>query len=216
MLSVPILFMLSPSSSPSASPKPRHGGSALFPGPGSTAWAGAMWRLVQTLGLQGRFGRPQLCSGNPSSAGAGSSCSPSSTSWLAATHSLGLALPLGRVPSAETSPLGLMPVSVSHKLLKAGRSLDAGPNGGRMGARRMPWGGCPPRLQAAPARHAASPSTGWAMHLLPHGRPEGMGLIWAIGSGLVGGLWPFLKIIHRVAPSKLQLWSLHRFSPAPS
>lgn len=149
MLSVPILFMLSPSSSPSASPKPRHGGSALFPSPGGTAWADAMWRLVQTLGLQGRFGRPQLCSGNPSSAGAGSSCSPSSTSWLAATHSLGLALPLGRVPSAETSPLGLMPVSVSHKLLKAGRSLDAGPNGGQMGARRMPWGGCPPRLASS-------------------------------------------------------------------
>lgn len=51
-----------------------------------------------------------------------------------------------------------------------------------------PGVGAPHAWQAAPARHTASPSTGWAMHLLPHGRPEGMGLIWAIGSGLVGGL----------------------------
>lgn len=77
-------------------------------------------------------------------------------------------------------------------------AAEQGP-GGRPGA------GAPHAWRAAPARHTASPGS----------CPEGMGLIRTIGSGPVGGLRPFLKIIRRVAPSEPQLWPLHRFfSPA--
>lgn len=40
-------------------------------------------------------------------------------------------------------------LSVSRKLLKAGRSLDAGPNSGRAGAWRTPRGGRPPLLASS-------------------------------------------------------------------
>lgn len=39
--------------------------------------------------------------------------------------------------------------TLSITLLKTGRSLDAGPNDGRAGARRTPRGGCPPRLASS-------------------------------------------------------------------
>lgn len=73
-------------------------------------------------------------------------------------------------------------------------AAEQGP-GGRPGA------GAPHAWRAAPARHTASPGS----------CPEGMGLIRTVGSGPVGGLRPFLKIIRRVAPSEPQLWPLHRF-----
>jgi len=68
----------------------------------------------------------------PGQRGGGSSCSAGSASWLAAARQGPL-----RGDVAANSLLCLS-LSVSRKLLKAGRSLDAGPNGGRTGARRTP------------------------------------------------------------------------------
>lgn len=49
----------------------------------------------------------------------------------------------------EASEFSTQRQTLSITLLKAGRSLDAGPNGGRAGARRTPRGGCPPRLASS-------------------------------------------------------------------
>lgn len=95
-------------------------------------------------------------------------------------------------------------LSVSCKLLKAGHNpwmLDQ--TAAKRGPGGRPGAGAPYAWRAAPVHTWQSPSS----------RPKGTGLIQSIGSDPVGGPWPFLKIIRRVAPSELQLWPLHRFFP---
>lgn len=141
---------LSPSSSPSAVPKPRGGGLAF-----SRSRQRRVGRCHADAGADpgfaGEVWAAQALRREPVQRGGGSSCSAGSASWLAAARLLGPVLPLGGVTSVGTSPLGLMPLSlcVSLKLLKAGRSLDAGPNGGRTGTQRTPRGRRPPCLASS-------------------------------------------------------------------
>lgn len=154
----------SPSSSPGVGPKPRRGGLAL-------RWC-RPWVSREALGGPGSAPGARPARGRAEAAAAAPPAVPQCLLALWGLFARASAA-ARRGPFRGEGLLGLtplslslsLPLSISRKLLKTGRSLDAGPNDGRAGARWTTRGGCPPRLA----------SSSGAAHGEPRQLPQGDG-----------------------------------------
>lgn len=221
----PIPFMLghsSPSSSPGAGPKPRRGGLAWFHSFGSAGadpgFPGKLWvvraLLREPVQRGGGRRRRQLLRrqcvplGSLGPVRSGQRCRSAGT------------LPRGGAARTNASLSRSFALSVSLSLslfLSLPLCLSQA-----FENRAIPgcWTKRRPSRGPADAPGRVPPTPGEQLRRgtrrAPAAAPMGMGLVRTVGSGPVGRLRPFLKIIRRVAPSEPQLWPLHRFFPPAS